>query len=157
MAAQLWHLDLGSGLPEFSRPLRRDRHLDPDREPTPAPRRALRRHLERGSMHVALSHKRNLFHLGGLFPDEAQLFRDVRAAMQDPTVPLTPAKALIGAEETVAAVLDKANVRHRPIDIVGSKNSSTVDSLPPPAHSGSLISRSRSAFSRMKPSASFWS
>lgn len=54
-------------------------------------------------MHIALSHKRNLFHLGGLFPDEAQLFRDVRAAMQDLTVPLTLAKALIEAEETAVA------------------------------------------------------
>lgn len=50
-------------------------------------------------MHIALSHKRNLFHLGGLFPDENQLFRDVRAAMQDLTVPLTLAKLLIEAEE----------------------------------------------------------
>ena len=50
-------------------------------------------------MHLALSHKRNLFHLGGLFPDENQLFRDVRAAMQDLTVPLTLAKLLIEAEE----------------------------------------------------------
>jgi hypothetical protein len=53
-------------------------------------------------MHIALSHKRNLFHLGGLFPDENQLFRDVRAAMQDLTVPLTLAKLLIEAEETAA-------------------------------------------------------
>jgi hypothetical protein len=53
-------------------------------------------------MHIALSHKRNLFHLGGLFPDENQLFRDVRAAMQDLTVPLTLAKLLIEAEEAVA-------------------------------------------------------
>jgi hypothetical protein len=54
-------------------------------------------------MHIALSHKRNLFHLGGLFPDENQLFRDVRAAMQDLTVPLTLAKLLIQAEETAVA------------------------------------------------------
>ena len=54
-------------------------------------------------MHIALSHKRNLFHLGGLFPDENQLFRDVRAAMQDLTVPLTLAKTLIRAEETASA------------------------------------------------------
>lgn len=54
-------------------------------------------------MHIALSHKRNLFHLGGLFPDENQLFRDVRAAMQDLTVPLTLAKLLIEAEETAVA------------------------------------------------------
>ena len=50
-------------------------------------------------MHIALSHKRNLFHLGGLFPDENQLFRDVRTSMQDLTVPLTLAKLLIEAEE----------------------------------------------------------
>lgn len=54
-------------------------------------------------MHIALSHKRNLFHLGGLFPDENQLFRDVRAAMQDLTVPLTLAKTLIQAEEAATA------------------------------------------------------
>jgi hypothetical protein len=54
-------------------------------------------------MHIALSHKRNLFHLGGLFPDENQLFRDVRAAMQDLTVPLTLAKLLIEAEEMAVA------------------------------------------------------
>lgn len=54
-------------------------------------------------MHIALSHKRNLFHLGGLFPDENQLFRGVRAAMQDLTVPLTLAKLLIEAEEAAVA------------------------------------------------------
>ena len=54
-------------------------------------------------MHIALSHKRNLFHLGGLFPDENQLFRDVRAAMQDLTVPLTLAKLLIEAEQAALA------------------------------------------------------
>lgn len=54
-------------------------------------------------MHIALSLKRNLFHLGGLFPDENQLFADVRAAMQDLTVPLTLAKLLIEAEEAAAA------------------------------------------------------
>ena len=53
-------------------------------------------------MHLALSHKRNLFQLGGLFPDENQLFRDVRVAMQDLTVPLTLAKLLIEAEEAAA-------------------------------------------------------
>lgn len=54
-------------------------------------------------MHIALTHRRNLFHFGGLFPDENQLFRDVRDAMHDLTVPLTIAKALIDAEETAAA------------------------------------------------------
>lgn len=52
-------------------------------------------------MHVALTHRRNLFHFGGLFPDENQLFRDVRDAMHDLTVPLTLAKTLIEAEEAV--------------------------------------------------------
>lgn len=50
-------------------------------------------------MHLALSLKRNLFHVGGLFPDEAAIFADVRAALKDLSVPLTLAKALIEAEE----------------------------------------------------------
>jgi hypothetical protein len=52
--------------------------------------------------HIALSHRRNLFRLGGLFPDENELFADVRAAMQDLTLPLKLAQALISAEETAA-------------------------------------------------------
>ena len=54
-------------------------------------------------IHVALSHKRNLFRVGGLFPNEDEVFQDVRAAMQDLTVPLTLAKALIEAEEAAVA------------------------------------------------------
>jgi hypothetical protein len=54
-------------------------------------------------MHVALTHARNLFRVGGLMPQEPDIFADVRRAMQDLTVPLTLAKALIGAEETAAA------------------------------------------------------
>lgn len=50
-------------------------------------------------MHVALSHKRNLFRAGGLFPDEARIFADVQRAMQDLKIPLTLAQALIEAEE----------------------------------------------------------
>ena len=50
-------------------------------------------------MHVALTHSRNLFRIGGLFPNESDVFADVRAAMQDLTVPLTLAKALIETEE----------------------------------------------------------
>jgi len=50
-------------------------------------------------MHVALTHSRNLFRIGGLFPNEIDVFADVRAAMQDLRVPLTLAKALIEAEE----------------------------------------------------------
>jgi len=54
-------------------------------------------------MHVALTHSRNLFRIGGLFPDEAAVFTDVRAAMLDLTVPLTLAKALIEVEEIAGA------------------------------------------------------
>lgn len=54
-------------------------------------------------MHVALTHSRNLFRIGGLFPTETDVFSDVRAAMQDLTVPLTLAKALIEAEEIAGA------------------------------------------------------
>jgi hypothetical protein len=50
--------------------------------------------------HVALTHSRNLFRVGGLAPQESEIFADVRSAMQDLTVPLALAKALIGAEET---------------------------------------------------------
>jgi hypothetical protein len=53
-------------------------------------------------MHVALSHKRNLFQLGGLFPNEPRIFADVQQALHDLTVPLTLAKALIEAEEKAA-------------------------------------------------------
>lgn len=54
-------------------------------------------------MHLALSHKRNLFRIGGLFPSENEVFADVRAAMQDLTMPLKLAQALITAEETAVA------------------------------------------------------
>jgi hypothetical protein len=54
-------------------------------------------------MHIALTHRRDLFHVGGLFPNEANLFSDVRAAVQDLMVPLTLAKTLIEAEEIAAA------------------------------------------------------
>ena len=48
---------------------------------------------------VALTHRRNLSRVGGMFPDENQLFRDVRAAMQDLVVPLDLARALIATEQ----------------------------------------------------------
>lgn len=54
-------------------------------------------------VHVALSHMRNLFQLGGLFPNEARIYADVQQAMHDLTVPLTLAQALIEAEETATA------------------------------------------------------
>lgn len=49
-------------------------------------------------MHVALTHNRNLFRVGGMFPTESALFADVQTAMEDLSVPLTLAKALIEAE-----------------------------------------------------------
>jgi hypothetical protein len=52
--------------------------------------------------HIALSHTRNLFRVGGLLPNENRLFADVRVAMQDLTLPLKLAQALISAEETAA-------------------------------------------------------
>jgi hypothetical protein len=53
-------------------------------------------------MHVALTHRRNLFTVGGLFPDEAKILADVQRAMQDLTVPVTLARTLIAAEEAAA-------------------------------------------------------
>lgn len=58
-------------------------------------------------MHVALSHKRDLFRVGGLFPDEAKIFADVHGAMQDLMVPLNVARELIAAE--LAAAGDNKN------------------------------------------------
>lgn len=54
--------------------------------------------------HVALTHKRNLFRIGGLFPSKAKILADVQTALQDLTVPLALAQALIQAEE---AALEK--------------------------------------------------
>ena len=53
-------------------------------------------------MHVALSHKRNLFRAGGLFPSEDRILADVQRVLQDLKIPLTLAQALIEAEEAVA-------------------------------------------------------
>lgn len=54
-------------------------------------------------MHVALSHSRNLFRLGSLFPAEDRILADVQQAMQDLKIPITLAEALIRAEETASA------------------------------------------------------
>jgi hypothetical protein len=54
-------------------------------------------------MHIALSHSRNLFRVGGMFPSEKEIFADVRAAMQDLSVPITLAQHLIQAEESAVA------------------------------------------------------
>jgi hypothetical protein len=49
-------------------------------------------------MHVALSHDRNLFSVGGLFQDDARLFSDVFGATRDLAVPLDLVKELVAAE-----------------------------------------------------------
>lgn len=53
-------------------------------------------------MHIALSHARDLFRLGGLFPDDTRLFSDVFAATRDLSVPLNLVKELVAAEVAAA-------------------------------------------------------
>lgn len=50
-------------------------------------------------MHLALNHSRNLFRVGGMFPNRDELLQDVATAMRDLSMPLALAKALIEAEE----------------------------------------------------------
>lgn len=52
-------------------------------------------------MHVALTHKRNLFRVRGLIPSRDRLYAEVQAALQDLNVPLTLARLLIEAEARV--------------------------------------------------------
>lgn len=54
-------------------------------------------------VHLLLSHNRNLFNVGGAFLNKARLFKHVQSALQDLTVPLTLAEALIQAEEIAVA------------------------------------------------------
>jgi hypothetical protein len=54
-------------------------------------------------MHVALSHKRNLFRAGGLFPNKDRILADVQRALQDLKIPLRLAQALIQAEEAAVS------------------------------------------------------
>jgi hypothetical protein len=53
-------------------------------------------------MHLALSHDRNLFSVGGLFQDDARLFSDVHRATRDLSVPLDLVKELVAAEVAAA-------------------------------------------------------
>lgn len=55
-------------------------------------------------MHIALTHKRDLFRIGGLFPKDAAIFGDVHAAMRDLSVPLNVARELIAAEAAAAGI-----------------------------------------------------
>jgi hypothetical protein len=54
-------------------------------------------------MHLALSHRRNLFQIGGLFPDPAQVLADVQIAAADLSIALAIAERLIDLEQQVAA------------------------------------------------------
>lgn len=56
-------------------------------------------------IHVALTHGRNLFRIGGLFPGEDRIFADVQAALRDLAAPLSLANALIQAEAAAAQKL----------------------------------------------------
>lgn len=50
-------------------------------------------------MHLALTHRRNLFRIGGLFVSDEQLFSDVFAAVRDLSLPLKLVQELIEAEK----------------------------------------------------------
>jgi hypothetical protein len=54
------------------------------------------------TMHLALSHPRDLYRIGGLFPTSAGLFAAVHAATQDLSLVLDLARQLIAAEEIAA-------------------------------------------------------
>jgi hypothetical protein len=49
-------------------------------------------------MHVALTHSRDLFQVGGLFPKAERLFSDSYAATRDRLIPPNLARELIAAE-----------------------------------------------------------
>ena len=51
-------------------------------------------------IHVALSHKRNLFKIGGLFNSGDALLDDIRMGYRDLTIPLTIAAKLLEAEQS---------------------------------------------------------
>ncbi len=53
------------------------------------------------TMHVALSHKRNLFKIGGLFANRDQLINDIKLAYHDLTLPLVIVSKLLEAERGV--------------------------------------------------------
>jgi hypothetical protein len=54
-------------------------------------------------MHLALSHQRNLYQIGGFFPQGAQVLADVQIAAADLSIALSLAQELIALEATVAA------------------------------------------------------
>jgi hypothetical protein len=58
-------------------------------------------------MHVALTHKRDLYKIGGLFVSAATILEDVQAAYRDLTMPLTIAMQLMEAEKRVGETVGK--------------------------------------------------
>jgi len=59
--------------------------------------------IDRNMTHVALTCRVNLFSLAGIFPTEARLLDDVRATMDDLSIPLTLASVVIEAEAAAVA------------------------------------------------------
>lgn len=54
-------------------------------------------------VYLALTHKRDLFQIGGLFPQAAQILTDVQVAATDLLIALSIAQEMIALEERVAA------------------------------------------------------
>ena len=54
-------------------------------------------------MHVAISHKRDLFTMGGLFADQTMLMDDIKSAYADLTLPMAIAAKLLEAERATLA------------------------------------------------------
>jgi hypothetical protein len=59
-------------------------------------------------MHLALTHGRNLFRVGGFFQDDAGLFSDVFAATRDLSLPLNLVRELVAAEVAAAEKVKQA-------------------------------------------------
>lgn len=59
-------------------------------------------------IHVALSHKRNLFMIGGLFAAKDALFDDIRKGYRDLQIPLTIAAKLLEAEQSAVVRPEEA-------------------------------------------------
>lgn len=55
------------------------------------------------NLYVALSHKHELFQIGGLFADDARIMSDIRSATADLQVPMSLAAEVIRAEEAIHA------------------------------------------------------
>ncbi len=58
-------------------------------------------------MHIALTHKRDLYKIGGLFLNQATVLDEMQAAYRDLTVPLTIGARLMEAEKAVGTMVDR--------------------------------------------------